>query len=184
MRHKLVFFALPLALLIGGTPVDSRSQEATCEVEIAKWGAACKALEEAIDSYRGVKEDSIAPSIERKRTQRGKGAPVARIVQEALTERSQRLAEAESKCLGVADAERTAFEEWRDCASGGRTRRGAPSRGGGVVAGSKERERLLAKLRDLLLDEAYAQYKNHREPSPSGYSQYGPWGPGQRIGYQ
>lgn len=184
MGCKQVFFAVTLALLVGGTLVDSRAQEASCEAENTRWDAMFKALEEALDAYRAVKEESIAPFIEQKRAERGKAPSLARIVQEALEERSQRLAEAENKCLAAADAERMAFEEWRHCASGPRTRRAAASRGP-VAPAVKDRERLLAKLRDLLLDEAYAQYKNYRDPEPSAYSQYGPWGPPpQRIGYQ
>jgi hypothetical protein len=181
---KQVFFALTLVLLLWGGAGDSRGQDATCEEENAKWVAMYTALNEALDSYRVVKEESVAPIIEQKRDEFGKGAALARIVQASLAERSNRLADAEAKCLSLADSERSAFEEWRSCASGGRARR-APSAKGVVATASRDRETLLAKMRDLLLDEAYAQYKNQRDPAPSGYSQYGPWGPGrQRIGYQ
>jgi hypothetical protein len=181
---KQVFFALILILLMWGVAGDSRAQDATCEEENVKWVAMFKSLNEALDSYRVVKEESVAPIIEQKRAELGKDASVARIVQASLAERNQRLAEAEAKCLSLADSERSAFEEWRSCASGGRSRR-APSARGIVVAASKDRETLLSKLRDLLLDEAYAQYKNQRDPTPSAYGQYEPWGPGQqRIGYQ
>ncbi len=51
-------------------------------------------------------------------------------------------------------------------------------------AAASERKRLLASLQDLLLDEAYVQYRNYQPPTPPSYSGYDqqPWGARSKYG--
>ncbi len=89
----------------------------------------------------------------------------------SFQERETRLAELGRRCLELADSERSSFDEWRRCATGGVQ---------SVTAWSaatfksifRERDRLMAELRDLLLDEAYIQYENHHAPATPASPSY------------
>jgi hypothetical protein len=131
--------------------------------EHATWSNAYESLQtgmETIVRSRRVGKSRIARHME---TQ-GRGASIARIVQVVLKERGERLAELGQKCLELADLERSSFEELRRCAAMGAQRRDNSS--SAVFKNiSRDRDRLMAELQDLLLDEAYIQYKNHRAPA-------------------
>jgi hypothetical protein len=177
--------ALPVSIglcLLMGTPLLSEPLSGPCAAEQATWANAYQSLQIGMDAYRQTKNESISPRIARAMDTHDKGVSIARVVEVILRERRARLAELGRQCLELADAEESSFAEWRRCASGGAQRRdnSAVAAFKGV---SRERTRLMAELQDLLLDEAYVQYKNHRAPaeraSPS-YEASQPWSVGYR----
>lgn len=164
IRGLVLFLSIGLCLLTG-TPLLSDTSSGPCATEHARWSNAYESLQTGMENYRQIKYESVSPRIARDMGTQGKAASIARIVQVVLKERGERLAELGQKCLELADLERSSFEELRRCASMGAQRRDNSS---AVLfkSISRERDRLMAELQDLLLDEAYVQYKNHRAPAP------------------
>jgi hypothetical protein len=163
IRGLVLFVSIGLCLLTG-TPLLSQTTSGPCATEHARWSNAYESLQTSMENYRQIKYESVSPRIARDMGTQGRGASIAGIVQMVLKERGDRLAELGQKCLEFADLERSSFEAWRRCAAMGAQRRDNSS---AVVIKSISRERdgLMAELQDLLLDEAYIQYKNHRAPA-------------------
>jgi hypothetical protein len=170
--------ALSIGLSVWLSFVASEQTEAFCEAETSAWTQAYEALEQALESYRLLKGESVTPRIKAELEKTEPGRSIARSVQEILKERSRLLGEAKTKCLELAQAERSVYDEWRRCAeSAGGRRRHADPHGPGNVA--RRHSDILASMQDLLLDEAYVQYKNYRDPSPASYSDQAPYMGGQ-----
>jgi len=133
-----------------------------CEADQQKWLNAVELLKNSMEACRLVKEESVAPRIEEDVAASKGNVPLARTVRAVLQERRQKVAEAEDVCRRQAETERFAFERWySSCNGGGRTKRGAPV-AGELRQASAERDRLRKYLNELLMDEAYAQYRNAR----------------------
>ncbi len=177
--------ALPISIglcLLTGTPLLSETFSGHCGTEQATWSNAYQSLQAGMEAYRQIKNESVSPSIAREMGAHERGVSIARIVQVVLKERGKRLAELGRRCLELADAERSSFGEWRRCAIVGAQRRDS-STVAGFKSLSRERDRLMAELQDLLLDEAYVQYKNYRapaEPASPSYEANQPWSIGYR----
>jgi hypothetical protein len=164
---KILILTIGLAVWL--SVVGSERTEANCETETTGWTQAYEALEQAMESYRRLKEESITPRIQEELEKTEPGRSIARGVQEVLKARTRLLGDAKTKCLELAQSERSVYDEWRRCAgSGGGRRRNPNPQGPDSVA--RQRSGLLASLQDLLLDEAYVQYRNYRDPSPASYS--------------
>lgn len=163
IRGLVLFLSLGLCL-VTGTPLLSDTTSGPCATEHTRWSNAHESLQTGMENYRQTKYESVTPRIARDMETQGRGASMARIVQVVLKERGERLAELGQKCLELVDLERSAFEDWRRCATVGAQRRDNSS---AVVFKNifRERNLLMAELQDLLLDEAYIQYKNHRAPA-------------------
>lgn len=160
---------LTIGLAVWLSVVAATQAEAGCEAETSGWTQAYEALEQGMESYRRLKAESITPRIEEELEKKEEGRSIARSVQEVLKERTRLLGDAKTKCLELAQSERSVYDEWRRCAgSGGGRRRNPNPQGPDRVA--RQRSSLLASLQDLLLDEAYLQYKNFRDPSSASYS--------------
>ncbi len=159
-----VFVLLALTLLLTGTPLLSETVSGWCDGEQTKWSNAYESLRAGMESYRKVKYESIAPQITQEIATRGSRKPISRIVRAALKDRRERMAEAGERCRDLADQEQSCFKDLQRCATIGSRRRGNSSTAN-FKSISRERNRLIAELKDLLLDEAYIQYKNHRAPA-------------------
>jgi len=171
MIRGLVFFLSIGLCLLTGTPLLSDTTSGPCATEHARWSNAYESLQTGMENYRQIKYESVSPRIAEDMGTQGRGASIARIVQVVLKEREERLAELGRRCLELADLERSSFEEWRRCVTVGAQRRDNAS----AVAFKSiipERNRLVAELQDLLLDEAYVQYKNYRAPAAPTYPSY------------
>ncbi len=160
---------LTLGFAVWLSVVASTPTEAGCEAESTGWTQACEALKQALESYGRIKGESITPRIEAKLEKTEPGGSTARSVQEVLKERTRSLDDAKTKCLELARSERSIYDEWRRCAGdGGGHRRNPDPHGPNSVA--RQRSELLASMQDILLDEAYVQYKNYRDASPASSS--------------
>ncbi|MGB6067774.1 MAG: hypothetical protein WBG50_23455 [Desulfomonilaceae bacterium] len=167
-----VFVLLALALFfLTGTPILSETLPGPCGDEQAKWSSAYESLRAGMESYRKVKYESIGPQITQEIGKRESRKPIARIVRAALKERSERLAEAGERCRELADQEQYCFKDLQRCAAIGGRRRGNSSIAN-FTSISRERIRLIAELKELLLDEAYIQYRNHRAPATPASPSY------------
>ncbi|MGO9569034.1 MAG: hypothetical protein ACLP5H_15980 [Desulfomonilaceae bacterium] len=170
IRGLALFISLGLCLLTG-TPLLSDTNSGPCDTEHARWSKAYESLQAGMERYRQIKYESVSPRIAREMGAHERGASIARIVEVVLKERRERLAELGQRCLEFADLERSSFEDWRRCATVRFQRRDNSS---AVAFKSivRERDLLMAELQDLLLDEAYVQYKNHRAPAPPASPSY------------
>lgn len=163
-RKALLIVAICLTVLMWVPPVLPQARPSQCEAEYQKWLSAAEALRSSMQAYRNVREESIAPRIEQNVAAGKRSVSLARTVRTVLQERRRKMDEAEEVCRREVEKERYAFEQWYGCSSGGRTRRGAPA-SADLREASAERDRLLKDLRELLMDEAHAQYKNARPQS-------------------
>ncbi len=156
--------------------VSASIADASCDVEAAGWTRAYESLAQGIESCRSLKQESITTRIEQELEKTGPRRSMAQCVREVLKERTRSFGDAKAMCLELAERERSAYAEWRRCAGVGGGRRGrVDPQGPDSVA--RQRNELLALLQDVLLDEAYVQYKNYRDPShssstPSDQNQY------------
>ena len=93
--------------------------------------------------------------------------------------------------MRLVDDERFAFDALRRCVSVPQNRRNS-TLATALATISRDRERMLKQMQDLMLDEAYVQYKGERDNSGRAYSDYGQdqsprvsyqqqWGPDPRI---
>jgi hypothetical protein len=166
--------ALPLGIgfcLLMGTPVLSDTLSGPCATEQVTWSNAYESLQAGMEAYRQAKNEPVGPRISREMGAHDRGVSIARGVEVVLKERGDKLAELGRRCLESANVERSSFEQWRRCATVGIKRRDSASEAAFKKI-SRERGRLMAELRDLLLDEAYVQYKNHRAPDAPAYPSY------------
>jgi hypothetical protein len=179
--------ALPLSIvlcLLMGTPLLSETLSDPCATDRVAWSNAYEALQAAMEGYRRIKNESVGPLIAREMDAHDRGLSIARVVEVVLKERGKKLSELGRQCLELANVELSFFEHWRRCASAGVQKRDSAS----VAAFkkiSRDRDRLMAELRDLLLDEAYVQYKNHRAPAAPASPSYEANGPSSTgLGYR
>jgi hypothetical protein len=177
--------ALPLSIglcLLAQTPLLSETLVEPCATEQVTWSNAYESLQAGMESYRRIKNESVGPSIAKAMESHERGVSIAQVVHVVLKERREKLTELGRQCRELADVERSSFQEWRRCATGGFQRRDSSS-AAAFKNISRERDRLMAELRDLLLDESYVQYKNHRAPAPPASPRYEanqPWSIGYR----
>ena len=156
-----------------------------CDTWRSRWVAAFERLKQSTDSIRQLKEGSLASRIQQELSTHRNAASLARSVRAVLKERSAALKKERSTCHSLAKEENEAFSQWRRCAVRGNSRRRG-FQAHALDAAAVERKRLLGSLQDLLMDEAYVQYKDYRQPTPPEYSGSGqqPWGFGQNLGYR
>lgn len=184
IRRLLPVLGSVLVLTLWVLPVRSFADEG-CDAMRTRWMNAFERLKASAASVRQTKEASLASRIQQELSERGNGASVARGVQAVLKERSTALMRERSQCRDLAVQENETFDQWRRCAVGGNPRRGA-LQASGLDAANAERKKLLSSLQELLLDDAYVQYKNYQAPAPpaySGYDQQQAWGTGRNPGY-
>jgi hypothetical protein len=162
--------ALGLSLLFFGGTIPAKAQQGACDPLREQWVASFTLLQRGAEEYRRIKEESVGPSIS-KHLQSRSETNIARAVRAVLAERKRRMAEAETRLRSLAEEERVAFRRWNDCNPGGRwAKAGSPSQTPRSV--TNERRQLRAAIDDLLLDEAYLQYKHTSPRRPPEYSDY------------
>lgn len=178
IRAALFIVIVGLGFLVGNAPVSLAQTEDACKDLHAKWSEASGRLQEKMDACRRARESSLAERIEGDLARRDSAMTIARAVQAAVKERSLVMRDITDQCREAAAVENAAFKDLRRCLGSARRSRKRPNNGTWENL-LKERKQLLADLKVLLLDEAYAQYKDYRAPTPPEYSGYGPpWGMG------
>jgi len=165
----LLTFALGLALY--AAPICASASDEACGVQHERCLNLSTGLKDALDHYRQIKEESVEPEIMESLSGANQSLSMARIVQSALRERNEKLAEAGAKCRELVDNEKFAFDDLRRCLSAPAQKKNN-SIFAAVATISRDRERLLKEMRELLLDEAYVQYRGERDSSGTGYSDY------------
>jgi hypothetical protein len=162
---------IPLICTISWISVSALTADASCNVEAAGWTQAYEALARGIESCRYFKQESTTARIEQELEKTAPRRSMAQCVQEVLKERTRSLGESKTMCMELAERELSAYTQWRRCAGAGRGRRGRDDmQGPDSVA--RQRNELLVLLQDVLLDEAYVQYKNYRDPSRGSQTPY------------
>ena len=162
---------LALGLALSAAPVCASASDEACGVQHERWLNLSTGLQDALDHYRQIKQESVGPEITESLSGASQSLSMARIVQSVLIERKEKLAEAGAKCRELADNEKFAFDDLRRCLSAPAQKRNNPLFAA-VATISRDRERLLKEMRELLLDEAYVQYRGERDSSGTGYSDY------------
>ncbi len=168
MRGSIIVVGI---LLVFSGATSSAIGDGPCERERIQWGHAVDTLKKAMDDYSSVKNESVTPKINEIMAI-GTRNSMAASIQLALRERANRMAEIGSLCQEAAAKERIAYDIWRRC--GASQQRKSPSPPPFPAMVSRERDRLVAQLQDLLMDEAYDQYKGQAAVSANGSSGYEP----------
>ena len=190
--RALLTFGAACALFSWAFTLPAAESGGPCGQELQEWTRAYDALKTSFGDYKQVKTDPVMPRIEQELAEKISGTVIAQTVRGVLRDRTRRLDEAKQKLEGAMMEEKNAFERCRRCLGQGRTRSGGVARSYPEMS---ERERFLSQLPDEMLDEAFVQYRNHRAPAASAYSQYGPelsaqsqypfqTGPESRRGYE
>lgn len=171
MRWGVAVLGLFFAVFLAGKAAAAAPEEAPCATVQAQWAQTYELLKEAVNALREAESESIEPKINQTLAA-GTHASVAQKIQMVLKDRNKRISEAARKSADVSEQERVAFEQLRRCNSAESVRRsGAQANFNTIV---RDRNKLLADLQDLLMDEAYVQYKRESPNPPSTYSGYGP----------
>lgn len=157
--------SIVLVIMCAFTPGNVFAQS-LCETEQTRWSDAFASLQKDMNEHRSAKQESITPKIQELLSGAAK-MEMAGAIQFVLKDRKNRLSELEEACRRSAETEKSAYDQWRRCSGSGK-KGGSAASGPGAVA--REREKLLAELQELLLDEAYVQYKNDHS-SAASYSQ-------------
>lgn len=147
-----------LLLLVHCPSLFADDDAAPCRSARENWSKAFNLLKERTDALRDAKEHGVTQAIEEKLSGQKQSGPIARAVRSVLDQRRKSMDEARFGCGEVAEMERIAFEDWRRCSVGRQGPRGSssPERPEAVL---QERNKLLSLLSELMLDEAYAQYR-------------------------
>lgn len=184
-----LFLSLSLCLNAGAQATQSGQP---CAHEHAQWTDSYEVLEKAVSELRDAKHESVGPRITQALAGDTKGS-VAQRIQVILKERERRIAEASRKAVDAAGQERSAFDQLRRCGASDSPRRSGASTAA-VNEASRSRNAIVADLQELLMEEAYVQYKRESPVPASTYSGYGPdrqsaqyhtpqYNPGGRTGY-
>jgi len=174
MKPLSILCLILFATLAGATaPRCADTWEGPCEEEYAHWTRAATNLRESMDVLSRTKQESLTNDILDAVSRADRRVTTARIVQSFLDVRNRALAQQAETCREIADRERFAFDDLKRCVSTASRRRSNPAPTLGALA--KDREKLVTELRNLLLDEAYVQYKGDRDAiPPSAYSDISP----------
>jgi hypothetical protein len=191
MSKVLGVLGLSLAAIFLGEVAVAAPEEGPCAAAYKQWAQTHELLKEAVHALREAGAESVEPRINQTLTD-GTRLSLAQKIQSVLKDRRRKITEAARKGTDAAEQERESFEQLRRCSASDSQRRAATQ--ATLNAVTRERSKLLADLQDLLLDEAYVQYKRESpNPAPT-YSGYGPDqqsaqyqyrqpGPGRRMGY-
>ncbi|MFH0824525.1 MAG: hypothetical protein V2B18_17360 [Pseudomonadota bacterium] len=140
-----------------------------CPEASSEWDRAYGSLEQAVEELRRAKQRPITEEINRRISEASGKVPIAKLVESVLQERRQGMMNAEDKVRRLMEREKEVFTGWRRCEgpTGPRARQSDRIR-----RAAEARERLTAQLPDLMLDEAFVQYKNYSDPVPSDAQPY------------
>ena len=173
---------LVLLLVCAAVPARCYDFPEECGGPATQWLEAYHRLRDAVEELRKAKKDPVGPKIEEKLAKKSFKVSTAVIVRRVLDARKARIAQARDEITKLLGAEQERFNGLRKCGPVRRRFRALSK----TVPELAERKRLKSRLSELLLDEAYVQYKNFRAPSSSSsYSsrsrrtlQWGPYGYG------
>lgn len=179
--HRAVFVTLAVVCLIVQTPaLYADDGETQCRSSEKNWSEAFTLLKDKTEALRAAKEQDVTRHIEEELSKGERSTSIARIVRSVLERRRKDIAETSLGCRQVSEMERTAFEQWRRCCVGRSGSRGP--RGAGRPEGVRqERNTVLTLLSDLMVDEAFAQYKTSKPlhaGAGSGSSSHGGYASG------
>jgi hypothetical protein len=181
MKLALILSIILVALLGSETAsLCADTWEGPCANEYSRWSTSVSTLRESMDSLRQVKQQSLRSDILDAVSRAGSGVTTARIVQSLLDKRNRLVAQGTETCRRLADEERFAFDDLKRCAASGSQRRGYTAQA--IAPFAREREKVMAELRDVLLDEAYVQYKGERDVAPASAGS-DPW-PQSRVSFE
>jgi hypothetical protein len=192
-RHQF-FLGLAVTMILGGSVLHSPASENACASAHERWGEAFRVLSGSVQQLKAAKEATLPFDAEKASAQSQEGESIARAVQTAMKERGERVAQAHRQCVDAAEAERSWFDRLRGCSGGRNAGRATPDQVP-LQSVTAERSRLYAFLQELLVVEAYEQYKSvkphellitrqpgTRESPGNGYS--GSTARDRQVGYE
>ena len=118
-----------------------------------------------MDSLLSKKQESLRSDILDAVSRARRKLSTAQIVQSFLDKQSRQIAEETEKCREAADRERFAFDDLKRCVAAGSRRRSNEAQT--LAALARDRDKIIAELRELTTEEAYVQYKRERDPLPA-----------------
>ncbi len=162
IRNRALAACLLLTVsLAAGLPAEAESPDPCKDLGDA-WAALFNPLVEQSRIYSQVKEEPVTSRIRRRLKEQPPHMSIAQAVYSVLADREERLKAMKREIEDLVSQERQAFRAWKRCMS--RTRRNDPP--------TADKEALLTSradlqkgLDDLLLDEAFVQYKDYHAPA-------------------
>jgi glutamyl-tRNA reductase len=121
-----------------------------------------------MESLRKTRDESLRNDILAAVAKAHPKVTTARIVQSFLEKQNEKIVQATEGCREVADQERFAFDDLKRCVGSGSRRRGNEAQALSALA--RDRDKVIAELRDLSVEPAYVQYRKDRDPLPPSTS--------------
>lgn len=168
VRMVLIVFT-GMFLFVQSPALSTDEGNPSCRSMQENWSKAFMLLKERTEALREAKAQAIGQRIEERISQREPGASIAVIVRSVLDRRRKEVAETSLGCSEVAEMERMAYEEWRRCSLAQRRQRNSPE-GERPELFLQQRNSLLNVLSDLMIDDAFLQYKTSRPVHARGNS--------------
>lgn len=167
MRLAAIVLAALLLAAVSGTVVRSAEEwEGPCQEAYAAWAGSMAELRQEMDALRKKKEEPLNNEILDAVSRPHRKQSTARIVESFLEKQKRQIAEDMDRCRERADRERFAFDDFKRCMASGARRRGS-NEAQTLAAFSRDRDKVIAELRDLMTEEAYVQYKRERGSAPA-----------------
>lgn len=171
-QHFIAVLGLAVAMIAFADV--GKSADWPCASEQEKWNEEFIKLKQGVEEFGLSKQQPLTSRIEEEISRPDRTSSIAETVQEILRDRSQRIESAHLKCRELSAQETIAFNSLMRCTSPDSRKRNHPL-AGQAIAASRDRDALLRDFNNLLLDEAYVQYKN-QQPLPQfdysgGYGQ-------------
>jgi hypothetical protein len=152
-----------------------------------EWTGILQELRAAMDRPEILGNQSVTDAVREKVEAPGRTESIAQAVRGVIKQKNSLLEEAQATCLHLSEQEKMAYKNLGKCVSSGAAKKDT-SLTADFKSLSKERDLVLADLKRVLADPAFAQYQNQQPPSPNDYqenqySHYQPPNRGQWGGY-
>jgi hypothetical protein len=150
--------------------LDTTLAQSKCSAEMEEWTGILQGLRAAMDRQEILRNQSVTDAVREKVEAPGRTETIAQAVRRAIKQKNSLLEEAQATCLHLSEQEKLAYKNLGKCASSGAAKKDT-SLTADFRSLSKERDLVLATLKKVLADPAFAQYQNQQPPSPNDYSE-------------
>ncbi|MDQ1238617.1 MAG: hypothetical protein QG577_802 [Thermodesulfobacteriota bacterium] len=149
---------------------DTTFAQSRCAAEMEEWTGILQGLRAAMAQPEILENQSVTDAVREKVEAPGRTVTIAQTVRGVIRQKNSLLEEARATCLRLSEKEKLAYKNLSKCASSGAAKKDT-SLTEDFKSLSKERDLVLADLKRVLADPAFAQYQNQQPPSPNDYQE-------------
>ncbi len=190
MRLRLAALLIIVIAINASAARDQDPKDSTCAQSYTEWFQAYEVFGKSLNNFSVAKKASVEPLITEAMSDVKSRKTISSIVQSVLRHRGARIADLSNEVVSAAENEKILYEHFRRCRMGE-----VKSKNDRFVSEiAQERSTKLRELNELLLDEAYVQYRKESPTPPTAYTRAGDRNPGsqwepygysnRRMGYE